>query len=167
MALAGVAARGEVAGVRAYRRGDSMRDIQWQQTARHDRLIVRERAGGERRSILLVLDTRGRSYSDAAIFERAVSLAAGVVDRAGRDGLLVALQAGGVRLEASICGGHAKLMDALAAVEPDDEIAPDAPMGLFGVLVTTSAGLSTLGAPGLLPLLADQIGAFSSAEAWR
>lgn len=51
-------ASGEYLGVRAFRRGDSLRSIHWVQTARLDSLVVCDRSGPQRQTVSLELDTR-------------------------------------------------------------------------------------------------------------
>lgn len=51
-----VGSNGDVLGVRPFRRGDSPRRIHWGQSARHDRLIVRELQANTRPVVQLVLD---------------------------------------------------------------------------------------------------------------
>jgi uncharacterized protein (DUF58 family) len=57
-----VGSNGDVLGVRPYRRGDSPRRIHWGQSARHDRLIVRELQSNARPVIQLVLDADQRVH---------------------------------------------------------------------------------------------------------
>lgn len=154
---ASVNADGELAGVRAYRRGDSVRSIHWQQTARHDRLIVRERAGGERQHCTAILDTRRAVYSDEAAFERAVSFLAGIVEQCAVDGRSLTMILNDVRSETSDDAGRKRAMDALAAItRAEHGVSPIAARSKArGILVTTSIGWASAGAAGLVPLLVD------------
>lgn len=148
---------GELAGVRAYRRGDSVRTIHWQQTARHDRLIVRERAGGERRGCTVCLDTRRASYADENVFERGVSIVAGIVEQGEREGLSVELRLGDYGLTVADIPGRDAALDALAAVFLSDSATPSADWrGVRGIIVTTSTAWdASASPPGLRPLFAD------------
>ncbi len=156
LASSRIAAEGELAGVRGYRRGDAMRSIHWQQTARHDRLIVRERAGGERRCCTVCLDTRRASYETEALFERAVSIATGIIEQGLREGLAVEL-----RTEHSRYSVHSErdlpdVLDVLAAISWTDVM--DVPAGFRGIralLVTTVAGSVSAATGGLRPCLVN------------
>ncbi len=53
-----VGSSGEFLGVRAFRRGDSLRSIHWVQTARLDSLVVCDRSGPQRQTVSLEIDTR-------------------------------------------------------------------------------------------------------------
>jgi len=53
-----VGSSGEFLGVRAFRRGDSLRSIHWVQTARMDSLVVCDRSGPQRQTVSLEIDTR-------------------------------------------------------------------------------------------------------------
>lgn len=146
---------GELAGVRAYRRGDSVRTIHWQQTARHDRLIVRERAGGERRGIIVQLDTRRSSYPAPDQFERAVSLVAGVLEQAREEFMPVIFLIEHRRHEVVDAAGFSAAMDALAAAElsDGDHSLPRSTTG--SIVVTTSLGWATAADQRSTPLIVD------------
>ena len=53
-----VGTSGDFLGVRAFRRGDSLRSIHWVQTARLDSLVVCDRTGPQRQTVSLELDTQ-------------------------------------------------------------------------------------------------------------
>ncbi|MDX1928898.1 MAG: DUF58 domain-containing protein [Pirellulaceae bacterium] len=53
-----VGSSGDFLGVRAFRRGDSLRSIHWVQTARLDSLVVCDRTGPQRQTVSLELDTQ-------------------------------------------------------------------------------------------------------------
>lgn len=66
-AVAGTASRhigqeGDMSGVRPFRPGDWLRHVHWAQTAKHDRLMVRERQATGRRSVELVIDLDKESH---------------------------------------------------------------------------------------------------------
>jgi len=146
-----VSTEGELAGVRGYRRGDAMRSIHWQQTARHDRLIVMERVGNERRACVVCLDTRRSSYDDEESFERAVSIVAGAIERGLREGLSVELRIAQARLPITDDRELANAMDALAEITWSDAI--ELPAGLCGLFVTTAKGWSSVARGGFQPYL--------------
>lgn len=73
---------GEMVGVRPYRRGDGMRQIHWRQTARHDRLIVREFQQTVRPAAVIIVDTDLASYDmQEHQREQSIGLAAGLIER--------------------------------------------------------------------------------------
>ncbi|MFN4243358.1 MAG: DUF58 domain-containing protein [Tepidisphaerales bacterium] len=72
---------GELTGLRPYRRGDAVREIHWRQTARHGRLIVRERQSPASPRVLVVLDTDPSSYAHDGHREHAISAAASLLRR--------------------------------------------------------------------------------------
>ncbi len=53
-----VGTSGDFLGVRAFRRGDSLRSIHWVQTARLDSLVVCDRSGPQQQTVTLELETR-------------------------------------------------------------------------------------------------------------
>ena len=58
---------GDFLGVRAFRRGDSLRSIHWAQTARLDLLVVCDRGGPQRQTVSLEIDTQSnRANAKAA-----------------------------------------------------------------------------------------------------
>ena len=152
---------GELVGVRGYRRGDPMRSIHWRQTARHDALIVRERtdSGRQSRRCTVILDTRSRSYADAAAdpFERAVSLAAGLLDTAVAHGITIdlVLPAGRYIVQDQQSRSHA--LDALAAASLDTQI-DAAPWASHrdGLVLTTSAAWHSDPYPRLQPFFVHE-----------
>jgi len=92
-----VGTAGDLLGVRPYRRGDSPRRIHWQQSARHDRLIVCELQASVRPRVLIVVETDPAVHSEGPQGTRewairiAASFASGWLD----DGAMVGLIAGG------------------------------------------------------------------------
>lgn len=112
-AAAGVAAD-EAHGVRAYRRGDPLKLVHHAQTARHDRLIVRELAGATRPAVRIAVDTAAASYAGRpASRELAIRVAAGLMaacDRAGIDWDAV--------VEGRVVRPGRDALDALARVAP-------------------------------------------------
>jgi uncharacterized protein (DUF58 family) len=55
---------GDMSGLRSFRNGDSLRHVHWAQTAKHDRLIVRERQTTGRRRVQLILDGHKEAHPD-------------------------------------------------------------------------------------------------------
>ena len=155
LASSRIADEGELVGVRNYRRGDSIRTVHWQQTARHDRLIVRERASSDRSECHLHLDLRTGSYDDDAAFERAISLAAGAVLAAGEAGLSVHLHLGRRELVITPRRGLDAAMNALALIERDAPGAADLTrVAGAGIYIGTTRGHRSIGRNVLRPILA-------------
>ncbi|MBL9161610.1 MAG: DUF58 domain-containing protein [Planctomycetaceae bacterium] len=72
---------GECIGARPYQRGDSIRSIHWALTARHDRLIVREKQRAARTIVLVDVDVAPASHVGAgrqSTRERSLRIAASV-----------------------------------------------------------------------------------------
>ncbi|HEY0008806.1 MAG TPA: DUF58 domain-containing protein [Tepidisphaeraceae bacterium] len=138
---------GDLAGVRAYRRGDSMRIIHWQQTARHDRLIVRERAEHSQKTCRLSIDLRQEVYDGPAQFEQAVSMAAGVIERVIEQGRReqIAIDLRVDRRSVLITNEASEIaaLDLLANVT----VTPNAQTSAeqMGLIVTTRRGWATIG----------------------
>jgi uncharacterized protein (DUF58 family) len=68
--VAGTASRrigheGDMSGVRPFRAGDWLRHVHWAQTAKHERLMVRERQATGRRSVELVIDVDREAHPHA------------------------------------------------------------------------------------------------------
>ncbi|HEX8551010.1 MAG TPA: DUF58 domain-containing protein [Abditibacteriaceae bacterium] len=121
----------EFAGNRAFREGDTLRDIDWRATARNASRVappvVREWREEHFLRATVVLDTQLVSRDEAGReeFERAVSLCAAVADYLARDNYIVDILAAGDRLYHLQTGPHAayldEILDILAAVEPSEE----------------------------------------------
>jgi uncharacterized protein (DUF58 family) len=72
---------GDTIGVRDYRYGDSIRNIHWSHTARHNRLIIREKQSLTQTPIRVVLDLTRGQHSGAgsqSTYEKSIRLAASV-----------------------------------------------------------------------------------------
>lgn len=142
---------GEFAGVRSYRRGDSMRSIHWRQTARHGRLIVREPGGGStRRRVSITLDTRRSSYPDKSLFEQAISAAAGAIEATVGAGEPAVLTVGENTWEVESRANLTLVMDELARLSLTDEPLPDK---TSVILITSEIGAAT--GSGLRKLVVD------------
>lgn len=72
---------GDLTGLRPYRRGDAVREIHWRQTARHGRLIVRERQSPAAPRVTLVLDAAADSYEDDPHREHAIAVTGSLLER--------------------------------------------------------------------------------------
>ena len=72
---------GETIGVRDYRYGDSVRNIHWSQTARHNRLILREKQSHTQTPMRVVLDLTPEHHQglgSQGTYEKAIRLAASI-----------------------------------------------------------------------------------------
>jgi uncharacterized protein (DUF58 family) len=140
-------------GLRSYRRGDSLRLVHWQQSARYDRLIVRQRAGTSRLVARITLDTRSTVHAgDPDAFERCVSVTAGLIEQAIARQMTVTLVIGGERTAVRHADDLAIALDRLAVAGVDGNTMPAAQ----GVLVTTTHGAATAG-PGWACVCVDQL----------
>ena len=88
----------ECVGVRPYRRGDAVKLVHRAQTARHDRLIVREVCGGSQATLRIVLDSSAAAYPTAELREHAIRLAASLFETQLSTGSPVELLVEGVLL---------------------------------------------------------------------
>lgn len=121
----------EFAGNRAFREGDTLRDIDWRATARNASRVappvVREWREEHFLRAAVVLDTQLLSRDEAGEeeFERAVSLCAAIADYLARDNYVVDILAAGAQLYHLQTGPHAayleEILDILAAVEPSTD----------------------------------------------
>ena len=112
-----VGSDGDPLSTRAYRRGDSLRQVHWAQTARHDRLIVRERQANDPPLATLFIHTRSDHYASDHHFEQTLRVAAALLKRWSLDAHDVQLTAGGKTLTSA--GGrsaHGVMMDLLAGL---------------------------------------------------
>jgi uncharacterized protein (DUF58 family) len=108
---------GDLMGVRPYRRGDSPRQIHWMQTARYDRLIVRELQAQPRMRCCVVVDADLGAYESAGHLDEAMRVAAGVIERLHGDGVEVMLMVGRQRVGRQQVGeGAVSLAAALDAL---------------------------------------------------
>ncbi len=113
----------EFFGLRDYRPGDSARNIAWKPSARLDRLLVTVNTSPVPLRLMVGLhlgnNTSETPDDESATkeIERAISLAAGLIERAARDGVPVGLHVFGsaVRYHCSLGSRHiGQLLDALA-----------------------------------------------------
>jgi uncharacterized protein (DUF58 family) len=70
---------GDPMSVRPYRRGDTLRQIHWAQSARHDRLIVRERQANNPQTATVFIHTARDKYSHSDAFEQTLGMAAAMI----------------------------------------------------------------------------------------
>ncbi len=82
---------GEPCGVRNFRDGDRLRQVHWAQSAKHDRLVVRETLSDTTPCVRVGLVTSRCSYAGAADFDAAVRRAASLVEGWTRSGSVVEL----------------------------------------------------------------------------
>ena len=140
---------GEPAGVRPYRRGDSVRHIHWQQTARYDRLMVRERSAVQARQCEIHLDTRVDSYDGSeSHFDKAVETVAGMLVEAVSQKIHARLQFDSTILTVTNEPTFESAMNALAALilrPPGAEaLSPPSNRNQSGLFVTTLVGATRL-----------------------
>jgi uncharacterized protein (DUF58 family) len=140
---------GDSIGARPFREGDSLRLVNWAQTARHDRLILRERQANAHRSVRLTIDLyqRHHSISSAESLEWAIRVGASLCQEFHAHHFRVECVFGDRRLSVASPSGLSRLFDELARWSPDrsDSLAlPAAAPGkaseALEVVVTTDRG---------------------------
>lgn len=119
---------GEFLGVRPYRRGDRLRLVHWGQTARQDRLIVREVQETVRPRVRIVIDTDLVAYDDLSpdgprewAIRIAASLFVGWLDQGAKVGMVIGHRS--FPITSSSSGYRRLVLDALARI-PDAEGQP-------------------------------------------
>ncbi|MEC9372846.1 MAG: DUF58 domain-containing protein [Planctomycetota bacterium] len=165
----------EYLGLREYEPGDSIRQVAWRATARRGELVVREQASPSPRRVWVAVDLapirsaegEARERLEAAN-ERALSLAAGVIDRLAREDAEVGLMipGSGVRRPPAALGGptsgrRGQLMDDLARVDLELVDESNGASALGGgraawIIVHAGSSKSRLTAPGAAHLRADE-----------
>jgi uncharacterized protein (DUF58 family) len=138
---------GDFHSLREYVDGDEPRSISWKASARSEELIVKEYTVEGLRRCTVILDAGEASYEDRAGFERAVTIAASVVNSADRAGLNTRFVAnGGIDVRGPEIAVHT--MRVLARIEPApaplESIDREYGDGL-GLLVVISGSTSTDG----------------------
>jgi uncharacterized protein (DUF58 family) len=118
----------ELAGLRAWRDGDRIRDLHARSWARFGEPVVREYQQEYFSRVAVVLDTDAAEASERS-FEASLSIAAGVVEHLMRGEALIDLlatgdPAGPVTLGRSL-GGLDQALDRLAALRPTGSFDPD------------------------------------------
>jgi uncharacterized protein (DUF58 family) len=111
-------AAGSISGVRPYQPGEPLRRVHWQQTARHDRLIVCERSQTVSAEASLIVETHAAVYRQTAgddLLEEALSVAATLAKALVESGCRVRLQFDALgNHRAETVGELASMFDALA-----------------------------------------------------
>ncbi|MBM3774414.1 MAG: DUF58 domain-containing protein [Acidobacteria bacterium] len=144
---------GELAGLRPYRRGDSLRQIHWQQSARHDRLIVCERQATYLPRIRIVLDADPASHAGEGAngtLEWSIRVAASLAEGWAREGAEVTILFGDRALAPASGERQVREILDLAASVPRDGVSFAATLrhwerdrdAYLTLLVTTDAGLA-------------------------
>jgi uncharacterized protein (DUF58 family) len=137
-------ARAEFHGLRAWRTGDSPRNIHWRTSARRGELMVREYEDVPSDNLLLVLDPTLPRGSGAELFEQAVSLAATVCWEWCRHK--------GDRLTVAVADGKGGVLDGVAG--------PTQGRRVLERLATAQGGATPDG-----PALAEALSAFAGVSA--
>jgi uncharacterized protein (DUF58 family) len=110
---------GDFHSLREYIDGDEPRSISWKASARSEELLVKEYTVEGLRRCTVLLDAGPASYADRAGFERAITVAASVVNSADRAGLATRFIAnGGIDLRGPDVGVNT--LRVLARIEPTD-----------------------------------------------
>jgi uncharacterized protein (DUF58 family) len=116
----------ELAGTREWREGDRTRDIHWPSLARTGRLVVKEYQEEYFVRLAMVLDVEARSVRDDALFERSLSLAAGIADVLARQEYIIDIFAAGSQVfhfQAGRALAHFEhILEILACLEPEDRL---------------------------------------------
>jgi uncharacterized repeat protein (TIGR01451 family) len=116
----------ELAGTREFREGDRTRDIHWPSLARTGRLVVKEYQEEYFVRLAMVLDVETRSARDDALFERSLSLAAGIADVLARQEYIIDIFAAGSQVfhfQAGRALAHFEhILEILACLETEDRL---------------------------------------------
>ena len=134
LAAAGTANRsagheGDLSGVRLFRAGDSLRQVHWAQSAKHDRLVVCERQNTGRRQVKLILDLDSGAQPNGAgddSLENIIRVGASIARQFHAHYAAIDVCFG--RQTARVAPGSAglsSLLDALATWSPDDDSAEE------------------------------------------
>jgi uncharacterized repeat protein (TIGR01451 family) len=116
----------ELAGTREFREGDRTRDIHWPSLARTGRLVVKEYQEEYFVRLAMVLDVESRSARDDTLFERSLSLAAGIADVLARQEYIIDIFAAGSQVfhfQAGRALAHFEhILEILACLEAEDRL---------------------------------------------
>ncbi|GIW75299.1 MAG: hypothetical protein KatS3mg104_0362 [Phycisphaerae bacterium] len=146
----------EPCGVRDYQKGDSLRSIHWQQTARYEKLMVRGCMIGVQQSRTVWMDIRSSSFVDSSLFEQALSVGAWIIEESLREGLITDFWVGNTFIRVQDERGRIESLDRLAGVNLSNEQWPVSRMYQSGgLVVTTHRGWKSLASTGLTPFLVD------------
>jgi uncharacterized protein (DUF58 family) len=117
----------EVAGVREFRDGDSLRHVHWRSTARRGTLVVREFEHETADAVTLLIDTRAEVYAadgSGQAFEDLMQAAASIVHTVTRSGRPVELIAArGTQVDTAVVG-WSQALHWLARVQPHGMLSP-------------------------------------------
>jgi uncharacterized protein (DUF58 family) len=132
---------GDFVGVREYRRGDCVRQVNWVATARTDSLIVTERGGPQCASLDVIVDAAaGRSREEIA--DR-IRVAASVAANLHQSSMPVCFRIGGrAFIPRRGREGFAQIMDALTNVPADGMTStrlPDPPRGTASITISSDS----------------------------
>lgn len=110
---------GDFHSLREYVDGDEPRSISWKASARSEDLLVKEFTVEGLRRCTVLLDSAARAYADRAGFERAVTVAASIVNSADRAGLTTRFVSNG---DIDLRGPDVAVntLRVLARIEPSD-----------------------------------------------
>ncbi len=112
---------GDFVGVRAYRRGDSARQIHWIASARTDALVVTERGGPQTEEIQFWLDT-ANAAGDCEAVARQVRVAASLLVKLHASATPLRIRIGALMIRPNAGPkGRRQILDALAAVPANGE----------------------------------------------
>ncbi len=135
----------ELAGTREWREGDRTRDIHWPSLARTGRLVVKEYQEEYFVRLAMVLDVESRDSQDDALFERSLSVAAGIADVLARQEYIIDLFAAGSQVfhfQAGRALAHFEhILEILACLEAEDRLDVGA---LEAVLLPEASRLSAV-----------------------
>jgi uncharacterized repeat protein (TIGR01451 family) len=116
----------ELAGTREWREGDRLRDIHWPSLARTGRLVVKEYQEEYFVRLAMVLDVEAHDARDDALFEKSLSLAAGIADVLARQEYIIDLFAAGSQVfhfQAGRALAHFEhILEILACLEPEHRL---------------------------------------------
>jgi uncharacterized protein (DUF58 family) len=132
---------GDFVGVREYRRGDCVRQVNWVATARADSLIVTERGGPQCASLDVIVDAAaGRSRDEIA--DR-IRVAASVAANLHQSSMPVCFRIGGrAFIPRRGREGFAQIMNALTDVPADGMPStrlPDPPRGTASITISSDS----------------------------
>jgi uncharacterized protein (DUF58 family) len=135
----------ELAGTREWREGDRVRDLHWPSLARTGRLVVKEYQEEYFVRLAMVLDVQARDARDDVLFEKSLSLAAGIADVLARQEYIIDLFAAGSQVfhfQAGRALAHFEhILEILACLEPEDRLDVGA---LEAVLLPEASRLSAV-----------------------
>ena len=111
---------GDFVGVRAFRRGDSFKHVNWVASARSDSIIVTERGGPQTVTLDVFVDTR--SHADRETLARQIRVAASVLSSLHQSRIETRVRLGDRRLVYKLgAAGKRKMLDALARIPANGE----------------------------------------------